>query len=161
MANARTAFDALVLALRDHGDVRESALNGKRAFFVEGDPFLMWYRDSIAVRLHSRALVRARAIDGSVDFDPYNPEEGTMARPGWLRLPVSAFAQWERLALEALQCVRESHWKAVSWEVPGAPGEAASSAQEAAAAKKLADMAKKAQIGIEWGFDFSLEPLPG
>ena len=159
MANARTEFDALAAVLRTHPDVRESALNGKRAYFVEGDPFLMWYRDSIAVRLHSHALVRARAIEGSVDFDPYNPEEATMTRPGWLRLPMSAFARWEHFALEALRCVRESHWKMVSWEVPAGPAEAASAAQEAAAAKRLAEMAKKAQIGIEWGFEFALEPL--
>lgn len=159
MANARTAFDALLLALRDHEDVRESALNGKRAYSVQGDPFLMWYRDSIAVRLFGRALVRARAIEGSLDFDPYNPEEGTMARPGWVRLPASAFAQWHRLAHEALQCVRESHWKQVSWEIPGAPSAAGGASQEADAARKLAEMAKKAQIGLEWGFEFALEPL--
>ena len=160
MANARTAFDALLLALREHEDVRESALNGKRAYSVQGDPFLMWYRDSIAVRLFGRALVRARAIEGSLDFDPYNPEEGTMARPGWVRLPASAFAQWERLALDALRCVRESHWKAVSWEVPAGAVPAPSEAQQAAADKRLAEMAKKAQIGLEWGFEFALEPVP-
>jgi hypothetical protein len=161
MANARTTFDALHAALLVDSDVRDARLNGKRALALEGDAFLMWYRDSLSLRLFGRALVKARAIDGSLDFDPMNPEEATMTRPGWVRLPASAFGQWEPLAFEALRCAREARWKNVSWELPSAEQQAqVDAAAAAAAAKKLADMAKRAQIGVEWGFDFGLEPLP-
>jgi hypothetical protein len=157
MANARTAFDALLVDLLVHDDVRTVALNGKRALALEADPFLMWHRDAVAVRLFGRALVQARAIEGSVDFDPWNPEEATMTRPGWVRVPAAESRRWPRLAHEALQCAREARWKNVSWELPGGSG---APADEAAAAKKLADMARRAQIGVEWGFEFELAPLP-
>lgn len=162
MANARTTFDALHAALLAEEDVRDARLNGKRALAFENEAFLMWYRDTLVLRLFGRALVRARAIEGSLDFDPMNPEEATMTRPGWARLPAGAFRQWEALAREALRCAREARWKNVSWEVPSAEQQAeADAAAAAAAAKKLADMSKRAQIGVEWGFDFGLEPVAG
>jgi hypothetical protein len=160
LANARTAFDALLAATLANDDVHQAQLNGKRALAFEGEPFLMWHRDAIAVRLHGRALQRARAIEGSVDFDPYNPEEATMTRPGWVRVPPAAFQRWPQLAQDALQCARDARWKNVSWELPAAAAPGDPAATDAAAAKKRADMAKRAQAGVEWGFDFALEPLP-
>lgn len=160
MANARTAFDALLAELQAQDDVHAVALKGHRGLAVEADPFLMWHRDALAVRLFGRALQQARAIEGSVDFDPYNPEEATMTRPGWVRVPAESSLRWPRLAHEALRCAREARWKNVSWGLPEAAPEAPSEG-DPGRAKRLADMAKRAQVGVEWGFDFALEPIAG
>lgn len=160
MANARTAFDALVAVLLEAPDVRVGSVNGKRALYVEADPFLLLHRDALALRLHGHALVKARALEGSIDFDPWNPEEATMSRAGWVRLPASTLRHWPALAQESLRCVRDARWKVVSWDVPTAPT-ARSAQQLAAAERKRDELAKRARVGLEWGFSFALEPQAG
>jgi hypothetical protein len=118
MANARSICDALFATLVQQHEATDSTAWGKRCLAFEGEPFAMMHRDALAVRVNGRHLADALKIDGSTAFDPVNPEEATMTRPGWVRLPAAAFGQWEHFALAALDAAREARWKNVSWEVP-------------------------------------------
>lgn len=118
MANARSACDALFATMLQQHEATESSAWGKRCLAFEGEPFALMHRDGFAVRVNGRALADALGIDGSVEFDPLNPDEATMTRPGWVRLPASAFGHWERFAVAALEAAREARWKNVSWQLP-------------------------------------------
>jgi hypothetical protein len=149
MANARSACDALFAAMQRH-EATESSAWGKRCLAFEGEPFAMMHRDGFVVRVNGRALADALKIEGSTEFDPVNPEEATMTRPGWVRLPASSFGLWERYAIAALEAAREARWKNVSWQVPTV----ASTEIEAAtpsSADSLAERAKAALSGSTLG----------
>jgi hypothetical protein len=143
MANARSAADALFAKLQQH-EATESSAWGKRCLAFEGEPFAMMHRDGLAVRINGRHLTDALKIEGSIEFDPVNPEEATMTRPGWVRLPAAAFGQWERYAVAALEAAREARWKNVSWQVPQA-----STTEVAAATPSSADsLAERAKAAL-------------
>ncbi len=118
MANARSAADAVFATLMQQHEATESTAWGKRCLAFEGEPFALMHRDGFVVRVNGHALADALKIEGSTAFDPVNPEEATMTRPGWVRLPAAAFGQWQHFAIAALEAAREARWKNVSWEVP-------------------------------------------
>jgi hypothetical protein len=120
MANARSAADAVFATLLQQHEATESSAWGKRCLAFEGEPFALMHRDGLVVRVNGHALADALKIEGSTAFDPVNPDEATMTRPGWVRLPAAAFMQWQRYALAALEAAREARWKNVSWDVPPA-----------------------------------------
>lgn len=68
-----------------------------------------------------------------------------MTRPGWVRLPASAFARWQHDALAALEAAREARWKNVSWEVPSAHSPQATE-RPPSSADALAERAKVAMV---------------
>jgi hypothetical protein len=143
MANARSAGDAVFATLLQQHEAIESSAWGKRCLAHEGEPFALMHRDGFAVRVNGRHLADALKIDGSVAFDPVNPDEATMTRPGWVRLPASAFLQWERYAIAALEAAREARWKNVSWEVPASTPTAVVEAAPSSA-QSLGERAKAA-----------------
>ncbi len=118
MANARSVFDALFASLQQHHGATDSTAWGKRCLAFEGEPFALMHRDGFAVRVNGRHLADALKVEGAIAFDPLNPEDAQQTRPGWVRLPASAFAHWERFAVAALEVAREARWKNVSWQVP-------------------------------------------
>ncbi|MCI1711197.1 MAG: hypothetical protein LKM32_00950 [Chiayiivirga sp.] len=118
MANARSACDALFATMLQQHEATEASAWGKRCLAFEGEPFALMHRDGFAVRVNGRALVDALKLEGSTPFDPLNPDEATMTRPGWVRLPALTFGHWEHFALAALDAAREARWKNVSWQVP-------------------------------------------
>lgn len=118
MANARSVFDALFANLQQQHGATESTAWGKRCLAFEGEPFALMHRDGFAVRVSGRHLAEALKVEGSAAFDPVNPHDPTLTRPGWVRLPAAAFAHWERYAVAALEAAREARWKNVSWQVP-------------------------------------------
>lgn len=144
MANTRTAWDALFATMLQQHEATESTAWGKRCLAFEGEPFALMYRDGLAVRVNGRALVDALKIEGSTEFDPLNPEEATMTRPGWVRLPASSFAQWERYAVAALGAAREARWKNVSWQVPQASAAPEAPSATPSSADSLSERAKAA-----------------
>ena len=149
MANARSACDALFATMQQHGATDSSAW-GKRCLAFEGEPFAMMSRDGLAVRVNGRALADALKIEGSTEFDPVNPDEATMTRPGWVRLPAASFGQWERYAVAALEAAREARWKNVSWQVPPSTTTEVVAATPSSA-DSLAERAKAALSGSKLG----------
>lgn len=145
MANTRTIADALFATLLQQHDATESSAWGKRCLAFEGEPFALMHRDGFAVRVNGKHLTDALKIDGSTAFDPVNPEEATMTRPGWMRLPASAFGQWKRYALAALEAAREARWKNVSWQVPETDTKQITAAAPSSA-ESLAERARIAQV---------------
>lgn len=146
MANARSAGDAVFATLLQQHEATESSAWGKRCLAFEGEPIALMHRDGFAVRVNGRHLADALKIEGSVAFDPVNPDEATMTRPGWVRLPASAFLHWERYAVAALEAAREARWKNVSWEVPVAPSMQSDEAAPSSA-ESLGERAKAALAG--------------
>lgn len=144
MANARSIADALFARLQQQ-DATESSAWGKRCLAFEGEPFALMHRDGFAVRINGHPLADALRIEGSTAFDPVNPDEATMTRPGWVRLPASAFSQWEHYALAALDAAREARWKNVSWQVPPA-SEAQVAEAPPSSSESLAERAKVALV---------------
>jgi hypothetical protein len=150
MANARSACDAVFATLMQQHEATDSSAWGKRCLAFEGEPFALMQRDGFAVRVNGRHLTDALKIEGSAAFDPVNPEEATMTRPGWVRLPVAAFGLWERYAIAALEAAREARWKNVSWEVPtGSATEVEAAAPSTA--ESLSERAKSALVGSMLG----------
>jgi hypothetical protein len=152
MANARSAADALFATLMQQHEATEAQAWGKRCLAFEGEPFALMHRDGLAVRVNGRTLADALALEGACEFDPLNPEEATMTRPGWVRLPATAFGSWERYAIAALNAAREARWKNVSWQIPPtaatppAAAAAPSSADELSARAKAALAATKLKL---------------
>jgi hypothetical protein len=145
MANARSAADAVFATLLQQHEATESSAWGKRCLAFEGEPFALMHRDGLVVRVNGHALTDALKIEGSTAFDPVNPDEATMTRPGWVRLPAAAFMQWQRYALAALEAAREARWKNVSWDVPSAHT-AQVTERPPSSADALAERAKVAMV---------------
>jgi hypothetical protein len=124
MANARTRFDALADYLQQHHEAQQGQCFGKRCLMFEGEPFIVRHRDSVAFRLSGNALTQALAMNGASAFDPARPDEAAAGKPGWVLVPTAHFLVWDRLATEALRCVRLAQVQNVSWQVAPAPPKA-------------------------------------
>lgn len=123
MANARTHYNALVEYLVRNREAKVGTLFGKSCLMFADEPFLMLFRDSVAFRLHGRALTSALALRGSQPFDPLNPEKPPPGRPGWVLVPASQFVAWDRLAMDSMRCVRVARDQNVSWKPAPPPPE--------------------------------------
>ncbi len=121
MANARERFNTLAEYLVRHREAQQGQMFGKPCLSLQGEPFMMLYRESVAFRLHGRALTHAMAVKGSSPFDPLLPDKPPPGRPGWVLIPTSQFLIWDRLAMDAMRCAREAKGKNVSWQMPPTP----------------------------------------
>jgi hypothetical protein len=121
MANARGRYDMVAAYLVRHREAREGVLFGKRCLTHDGEPFMMFCRGACAFRVHGRALVQALALPGAQPFDPLSPDKPPPGRPGWVLVPPAQFLVWDRLAMDAMRCVRVSRDRNVSWAVPPVP----------------------------------------
>ena len=121
MANARGRYDMLADYLLRHREAREGMLFGKHCLTFDGDPFMMFCRGAVAFRLHGRALAQALSLPGSSPFDPLSPDKPPPGRPGWVLVPPAQFVAWDRLAMDAMRCVRVARDRNVSWTVPPLP----------------------------------------
>jgi hypothetical protein len=146
MANARERYDALCQYLARNRDARQGSLFGKACLLYEGEPFMLFYRESVAFRLHGRALLSALALRGASGFDPLNPDKPPPGRPGWVLVPTTHFLAWDRLAMDAMRCVRMAQNQNVSWKVPEA-SPAPVPAPPPSTPKSLAERVKAALSG--------------
>jgi hypothetical protein len=123
MANARTRYETLASYLVRNREAKEGTLYGKSCLTYDGEPFLTWHRDAVAFRLHGRALNNALSLKGCTPFDPLHPDRPPPGRPGWVRVPPSQFIAWDRLAMDAMRCVKVAQNQHVSWQPPPPPPE--------------------------------------
>ncbi|HET9483326.1 MAG TPA: hypothetical protein VFO79_05155 [Xanthomonadales bacterium] len=152
MANARTRYDALAEYLVRHRDAKEATLYGKPCLAFQGHPFMMLTSKGVAFRLHGRPLTTALAFKGATGFDPLKPDEPPPGRPGWVLVPVSQFVSWDRLAMDAIRCVRLAENQHVSWK-PAPPPPEPVAAPPPSTGESLAS--RVASV-LKSGFKFSL-----
>ena len=153
MANARTQYDALAETLvRAHG-ARLGTLYGRACLVLDDAPFMQLSNAGLAFRLHGHPLAEALALPGARRYDPFEPANLQAARAGWVYVPATHHAQWERLAHDAIRCAEAARTQQVSWTVPSAP--ATPAAPPAPAPAKT--LAERAAAAIDKGFDFDLE----
>ena len=115
MANARTQFDAIAGYLERAHEARAEPLYGKPALSLNGHAFAAFANESMAFRLHGRALAQVQGLPGVRGWDPLR---GQGSSPGWVLIPASQALRWNRLALDALRCAREAGERRVSYTVP-------------------------------------------
>jgi hypothetical protein len=153
MANARTQFDALASSLQQHGEATQGLLAGRACLSLEGEPFLVLYRENVAFRLAGSALTHALALAGATGFDPMKPDDRNAIAPGWVLVPVAHWSSWEHYAQEAMRCVRLARTQNVSWHAPLPAPEPAAEAPPTSA-QSLSD---RAAAAIKSGFGFELK----
>jgi hypothetical protein len=118
MANARTQFDAIAGYLERAHEARAGLLYGKPAVSLNGNAFVAFANDSMAFRLHGKALAQAQELPGARGWDPLR---GQGSSPGWVLIPATQVLRWNRLALEALRCTREAGERRISYAVAATP----------------------------------------
>jgi hypothetical protein len=123
MANARTRYDALAEYLVRHREAKEATLYGRPCLAYQGHPFMLLTSKGVAFRLHGRPLTAALALSGATGFDPLKPDQPQPGRPGWVLVPVTHFVSWDRLAMEAMRCVRVAESQHVAWKPAPPPPE--------------------------------------
>lgn len=145
MANARSQFDMISSYLQRVHDAQGGLLYGKPCVMLQGQAFVAYQPDSMAVRLHGRALAQTLALPGACGWDPLRPESSS---PGWVLVPGTHALRWNRLALEALRCAREASERRVSYVAapPPPPPE-----QEAPASNPQS-LAQRVSAAIASGF---------
>jgi hypothetical protein len=153
VANARTQYDALAETLvREHG-ARLGTLYGRACLMLDDAPFMQLSNTGLAFRLHGHPLADALALPDARRYDPFEPGNPQATRAGWVYVPATHHALWERLALDAMRCAESARTRQVSWTVPNAPP-APVAAAEASAPKTLAE---RASAALDKGFDFDVE----
>ncbi|MBX3689567.1 hypothetical protein [Dokdonella sp.] len=123
MANARTHFDFLSSYLQRYSEATRGTLAGRPCMSWHNTPFMTLFGQSVAFRLAGHGLVRALALPGASGFDPFKPDEPPPGKPGWVLVPATHWASWDRCALDAIRCLRLAQSQHVSWHVPPAPPE--------------------------------------
>ena len=119
MANAREKFEMVADYFeRTQPEVKRAAIYRKPGMTFDGEPFSVFHRDGLAVRIHGRALTQAMTYTGARPFDPLTPDKPPPGIPGWVWLPPSQMLRWDRLVTDALRCQREARAGRVSWNVP-------------------------------------------
>ena len=122
MANARTQFDYLASYLQRRDErVRLGRIAMHHGLLFEHHPFVILHRNSVAFRVAGRALTQALALPGSSGFDPLAPDEPPPGKPGWVLVPATHWAAWNRLAIDSMHCLQRAQDHHVSWQVPVAP----------------------------------------
>jgi hypothetical protein len=153
MANARTQFDALASSLQQHDEATQGLLAGRACLSLEGEPFLVLYRENVAFRLAGSALTHALALAGATGFDPMKPDDRNPLAPGWGRVPVAHRSNWEHSAREAMRCAHLARSQNVSWQAPPPAPEPAAAAPPSSA-QSLSD---RAAAAMKSGFGFELK----
>ena len=153
MANARTQFDALASSLQQHDEATQGLLAGRACLSLEGEPFLVLYRENVAFRLAGSALTHALALSGATGFDPMKPDDRNAIAPGWVLVPVAHWSNWEHYAREAMRCAHLARSQNVSWQAPPPAPEPAAAAPPSSA-QSLSD---RAAAALKSGFGFELK----
>jgi hypothetical protein len=118
MANARTQFDAIAGYLERVHEVRADQLYGKPSISLNGHAFAVYANEAMAFRLHGRTLAQAQSLPGARGWDPLR---GQGSSPGWVLIPAAQALRWNRLALDALRCMREAGERRISYAIPQRP----------------------------------------
>lgn len=155
MANAREKFDMVAEYFeRTQPEVTRDNVYRKPGMLFEGQPFAVFHKQGLAVRVHGRALTQAMAMPGVRPFDPLSPDKPPPGIPGWVWLPPSQMMRWDRLVTDALRSQRESQAGRVSWNLPQPPPPAAD-APPPSSAESLGDRVKKFFSG-DWLSKFKI-----
>ncbi len=108
MANARSRFDTICEYIaRNHDSVVVGRMYGFPCAMQQGHGFIaMVTDDMMGFRLHGRVRLQALALIGAKFWDPLNrTDEHGM---DWVKVPAEHMVRWDRLALEAYRCSKES-----------------------------------------------------
>jgi hypothetical protein len=103
MANARSRFDAIAAYLRKAHEARALTVRGRPCVGIDGATFLALHRDGMGFRLDGRVPSHTLALPGTRAWHPLDP---TRVAPGWVFVPTSQAARWDRLAIDAFRAAR-------------------------------------------------------
>ena len=104
MANARTRFDTIVEYMIRHHHASFGLVAARPAAIIDGEAFVVLINDGVAFRLYGRVQQQALALPGS---HVLNVTELPMRNPlNWVWVPTQHFLRWDRLAIEAMRCLK-------------------------------------------------------
>jgi hypothetical protein len=151
MANARSRFETICEYLvRNHDSVATGRVYGYPCAMQQGHAFIaMVSEDLMAFKLHGRVRLQALALIGAKFWDPLNrTDEHGM---DWVKVPAEHLLRWDRLALEAYRCSKETN--------VGAARVASAVANSQAAVKEGRTLAQPPKAASRWSPSFILNAI--
>jgi hypothetical protein len=85
--------------------VEQSQMFGKPCFKINGKAFVCFFDNCMVFKLPATANSEALSLEGSKLFDP---AASLRSMKEWVQVPYTHKMQWEKLAQEAYQYVRNS-----------------------------------------------------
>ncbi len=106
MANARDKFSAIAAYLEREHDTRTIMQYGKPTIVYNGESILAFAYDSLGVKLHGRAMDHLVRLPETRGWNPIAMSDNTA--PGWVLVTVRHFYRWDKIAMDALHCMRQA-----------------------------------------------------